>query len=174
MARFYAQICTVAFLIVVIGGWLAGDAGTVVHGQAQGNVDGMELHLSHARDIFDAVLLAAFILVGFIAGRRLGRIVMGAVGVILLALTALGFAISDTAAGSRSFLGMHITQAMNIFDLVIGVLAVLTALGTVEDEGPTSVIRPTGASGPPAARIDEAGHPRGGAAQGGRPAAPLR
>jgi len=41
MARFYAQICTVVFLIVTIGGFFVGNAVTVAHGQAVGNVDGM-------------------------------------------------------------------------------------------------------------------------------------
>ena len=96
MARFYAQICTVAFLIVTIGGFFVGNAVTVAHGQAVGNVDGMQLHLTYVRDILDLILLAAFAYVGFMANRRIGRIV----------------------------------------------LAILAALGTVEDEGPTSIIRP--------------------------------
>jgi hypothetical protein len=49
----------------------------------------------------------------------------------------------DTLSGARSFAGLHFTLAVNIFDLVVGVLAILAALGTVEDEGPASVIRPT-------------------------------
>jgi hypothetical protein len=145
MARFYAQICTVAFLIVGIGGWFVGDASHVVAGHAQGNVDGMEVHLTYARDILDVVLLLAFAYVGFAAGRRAGRMVVGALGIVLLALTGIGFAIGDTTAGTRSLGGLHFTLALNIFDLVIGVLAVLTALGTVEDEGPASIIRPEGA-----------------------------
>lgn len=142
MARFYAQVCSVAFLIVGIGGWFVGDAGRVIAHQAQGNVDGMELHLTHARDVLDVILLIAFILVGFVLGRRAGRIVMGVVGVILVGLAALGFAIGDTVAGTRSVADLHFPLAINIFDLVVGVLAILTALGTVEDEGPTGVIRP--------------------------------
>ena len=143
MARLYAQICTVAFLIVVIGGFLVGDASHVVHGQAQGNVDGMEVHLTYARDVLDVVFLAAFAYVGFVASRHLGRIVAGAAGVVLLALAVLGFVLGDTAAGTRSLAGLHFTVALNIFDLVVGGFAILAALGTVEDEGPASVIRPT-------------------------------
>jgi hypothetical protein len=146
MARFYAQICTVAFLILAIGGWFVGDASHVVHGLAQGNVDGMQLHLTYARDVLDCILLAGFVVVGFVAGRRLGRLLMGAIGIVLVTLAAIGFAMRDTNAGTRSFLGLHFTLAMNIFDLVVGVLAVLTALGTVEGEGPTGVIRPDRAS----------------------------
>ncbi|HYA00382.1 MAG TPA: hypothetical protein VEK76_08535 [Candidatus Binatia bacterium] len=147
MARFYAQICTVAFLIVVIGGFLVGDASHVVAGEAQGNVDGMQLHLTYGRDVLDVVLLAAFALVGFVTSRRIGRLVVGAAGVVLLALAIIGFAVGDTNAGSRSLIDLHFPLAINIFDLVVGVLGILAALGTVEDEGPTSVIRPAPATG---------------------------
>ena len=130
MARFYAQICTVAFLIITIGGVFVG------------NVDGMQLHLTYARDIVDLVLLAAFGYVGFMASRRIGRIVTGAAGAVLLVLAVVGFLLVDTNRGSRSILDLHFTLAINVFDLVVGALALLAALGTVEDEGPTSIIRP--------------------------------
>ncbi len=143
MARFYAQICTVVFLVVTIGGFFVGNAVQVAHGQAVGNVDGMQLHLTYARDVVDLILLAAFAYVGFLASRRIGRIVTGAAGVVLLILAVVGFLVLDTNRGSRSILDLHFTLAINIFDLVVGVLAILAALGTVEDEGPTSVIRPT-------------------------------
>jgi hypothetical protein len=143
MARFYAQICTVAFLIVTVGGFFVGNAVAVAHGHAAvGNVDGMQLHLTYARDVLDLVLLAAFAYVGFLARRRIGRIVTGAAGVVLLLLAVVGFLYVDTNQGSRSILDLHFTLAINIFDLVVGVLAILAALGTVEDEGPTSIIRP--------------------------------
>jgi hypothetical protein len=142
MARFYAQICTVVFLIVVIGGFLVGNAVKVAHGQAAGNVDGMQLHLTYARDVVDLVLLAAFAYVGFLANRRVGRIVTGVAGVVLLGLAVVGFLYVDNNRGGRSILDLHFTLAINIFDLVVGAFALLAALGTVEDEGPTSVIRP--------------------------------
>jgi hypothetical protein len=143
MARFYAQICTVVFLVVTIGWFFVGNAVQVAHGQAVGNVDGMQLHLTYARDVVDLILLAAFAYVGFLASRRIGRIVTGAAGLVLLILAVVGFLVLDTNRGSRSILDLHFTLAINIFDLVVGVLAILAALGTVEDEGPTSVIRPT-------------------------------
>jgi hypothetical protein len=76
------------------------------------------------------------------ANRRIGRIVTGVAGVVLLILAVVGFLFVDTTRGSRSFLDLHFTLAINVFDLVVGVLAILAALGTVEDEGPTSIIRP--------------------------------
>ncbi|MGA9114966.1 MAG: hypothetical protein WB802_14390 [Candidatus Dormiibacterota bacterium] len=144
MARFYSQICTAVFLVVVIGGFLVGNAThvTLPHGEAQGNVDGMQLHLTYARDVVDLVLLAAFAFVGFVAGRRVGRIVTGVAGVVLLVLAVVGFLHVDTNSGARSIAGLHFTLAINIFDVVVGAFAVLAALGTVEEEGPTSVIRP--------------------------------
>ena len=142
MARFYAQICTVVFLIVTIGGFFVGNAVQVAHGQAVGNVAGMELHLTYVRDAVDLVLLAAFAYVGFLASRRVGRIVTGSAGLLLLILAVVGFLYVDTNRGSRSILDLHFTLAINIFDLVVGVFAVLAALGTVEDEGPASIIRP--------------------------------
>jgi len=144
MARFYAQICTVAFLIVGVGGFFVGNAVQVAHGQAQGNVDGMQLHLTYVRDVLDLILLAAFVYVGFIASRRMGRIVTVVAGAVLLVLAIVGFLYTDTNRGTRPVLGLHFTLAINIFDLVIGAFAILAALGTVEDEGPTSVIRPAG------------------------------
>jgi hypothetical protein len=102
----------------------------------------MQLHLTYVRDVLDLVLLAAFAYVGFMANRRIGRIVTGAAGVVLLVLAVVGFLFVDTTRGSRSILDLHFTVAINIFDLVVGALAILAALGTVEDEGPTSIIRP--------------------------------
>jgi hypothetical protein len=99
--------------------------------------------MTYALDVLDLVLLAAFAAVGFVLGRRLGRIVTGAAGIVLLALAVLGLIMGDTLSGSRSFAGLHFTLAINIFDLVVGVLAILAALGTVEDEGPATIIRPT-------------------------------
>jgi hypothetical protein len=142
MARFYAQICTAVFLVVTIGGFFVGNAVTVTHGQAVGNVDGMQLHLTYVRDVVDLVLLAAFAYVGFLASRRIGRIVTGAAGAVLLLLAVVGFLYGDTNRGSRSILDLHFTLALNLFDLLVGAIAVLAALGTVEDEGPTSIIRP--------------------------------
>ena len=150
MARFYAQLCTLVFLVVGIGGLFLGDASHVSAGQAQGNVDGVQLHMTYGRDVLDLVLLVVFGYVGFVADRRLGRILTGALGIILLALAVLGFVVGDTDAGTRSVATLHFPVAIDIFDLVVGVLAVLAALGTIDDDGPTSIIRP--AEGRPGAR----------------------
>jgi cell division protein FtsW (lipid II flippase) len=142
MARLFAQLCTLVFLVVGVGGLFLGDASHVVNGQAQGNVGDVQLHLTYVRDVLDLILLVVFIFVGFVADRRTGRLVAGAAGIVLLALAIIGFFVGDNDAGAKSFAGMHFPTFINIFDLVVGVLAILAALGTIEDEGPTSIIRP--------------------------------
>ena len=57
---------------------------------------------------------------------------------MLVGLAALGFAIGDTAAGTRSLASLHFPLAINVFDLVVGVLAVITALGPAEEEAASS------------------------------------
>jgi hypothetical protein len=142
MARLYAQICTLVFLVVGVGGLAAGNAGPQ-YANGGGNVGSLVLHLTWARDVLDIGLLVVFAYVGFLAARRPGRILMGTAGVVLFALAVAGFVVGDDAAATRSFLGLHFTTALNILDLVVGLLAVLAALGTVEDPepAPRSVLR---------------------------------
>jgi hypothetical protein len=142
MARLYAQICALLFLLAGVGGLAAGSAGPPA-ANGGGNVGSLVLHLTWARDVLDIGLLVVFAYVGFVAPRRLGRLLVGAVGVVLLALAIAGFVIGDDAAATRGFLGLHFTTALNLLDLVVGVLAILAALGTVEEEAPAprSVLR---------------------------------
>ncbi len=69
--------------------------------------------------------------------------IVGAVGVLLLVLGVVGFVVGDDAAATKGFLGLHFTSALNVLDVVVGVLAILAALGTVEDPepAPRSVLR---------------------------------
>lgn len=142
MARLYAQICALLFLLVGVGGLAAGSAGPPAP-NGGGNVGSLVLHLTWARDVLDIGLLVVFAYVGFVAPRRLGRLLVGAVGVVLLALAVAGFVVGDDAAATRGFLGLHFTTALNLLDLVVGVIAILAALGTVEDPAPAprSVLR---------------------------------
>ena len=142
MARLYAQVCALVFLVVGIGGLAAGSAGPqYVHGG--GNVGSLTLHLTWARDVLDIIVLGVFVYVGFIAERRPGRVITGALGAVLLALAIVGFVLGDDAQATRSYLGLHFTTALNLLDLVVGLLAILAALGTVEDPEPPprSVLR---------------------------------
>ncbi|MGI8847973.1 MAG: hypothetical protein ACR2GX_06900 [Candidatus Dormibacteria bacterium] len=141
MARFYAQLCTLLFVALAVGGVFLGDASHVVNGQANGNLGSIQLHLTYVRDALDVVLVAALIWIGFLAPRHAGRWAMGAVGAFLLILGIAGFVVGDTDAGGRAIAGLHFPTAMNILDTVVGVLGLLAALGTVEDELPASIIR---------------------------------
>ena len=142
MARLYAQLCAVVFLVVGVGGLAAGNAGPPAP-NGGGNIGNLVLHLTWARDAFDIALLGLFVFAGFVASRRVGRLLVGAVGVLLLALAVVGFLVGDDAAATKVYAGLHFTTALNILDLVVGVLGVLAALGTVEDPepAPRSVLR---------------------------------
>jgi len=142
MARLFAQVCALVFLVVGVGGLAAGSAGPPA-ANGGGNIGSLVLHLTWARDVLDIGLLAVFAYVGFVASRRLGRLLVGAVGIVLLTLAIAGFVVGDDAAATRGFLGLHFTTALNLLDLVVGALAILSALGTVEDPepAPRSVLR---------------------------------
>jgi hypothetical protein len=142
MARLYAQLCALLFLLVGVGGLAAGSAGPPA-ANGGGNLGGLVLHLTWSRDVLDIALLIVFAYVGFVAPRRTGRLLVGAVGIVLLVLAIVGFVVGDDPAATKGFLGLHFTTALNLLDLVVGVLAILAALGTVEDPepAPRSVLR---------------------------------
>jgi hypothetical protein len=142
MARLYAQVCALVFLLVGVGGLAAGSAGPPAP-NGGGNIGSLVLHLTWARDVLDIGLLIVVAYAGFVASRRLGRLLVGAVGIVLLALAIVGFVVGDDAAATRGFLGLHFTTALNLLDLVVGVFAILAALGTLEDPepAPRSVLR---------------------------------
>ena len=138
-ARSYAQLAAVIFAIVGIGGFITGDAGTVVSGQASGNFDGVALHFTYLRDVIDLAIAAALGYAGFVAAESVTVRVVLVVGSVLLLLAAVGFIVGDTASGSRSVLSLHFPIAINIFDLVAGTLAVLCGLGDTEEPGRVNV-----------------------------------
>jgi hypothetical protein len=142
MARLYAQVCALVFLVVGLGGLAAGSAGPPAP-NGGGNVGSLILHLTWARDAVDIGLLLLFGYVGFIAPLRQGRLLVGAIGVALFALAIVGFLVGDDAAATKGFLGLHFTTGLNILDLVVGLLAILAAIGTVEgpEPAPRSVLR---------------------------------
>jgi hypothetical protein len=142
MARLYAQICAFVFLLIGVGGLAAGNAGPH-YVSGGGNIGSLILHLTWARDVLDIALFVLFAYVGFVAPRRQGRLLTGAAGVLLLVLAIVGFLAGDDAHATKSILGLHFTTALNTLDLVVGLLAILAALGTVEDPepAPRSVLR---------------------------------
>jgi hypothetical protein len=129
MARLYAQFGAVLFLAVGLGGLLTGDAGTLVHHQPQGNFGPMALHLTYVRDVLDLVIGGVLAFAGVRAEERIAEEIVLTVGVVLLLLALVGFANPDNVAGTRSVVGVHFTEVMNIFDLVTGAIGVLCGLG---------------------------------------------
>jgi hypothetical protein len=129
MARLYAQFGAVLFLAVGLGGLLTGDAGTLVHHQPQGNFGPMALHLTYVRDVLDLVIGGVLAFAGFRAEERIAEEIVLTVGVVLLLLALIGFANPDNVAGTRSVVGVHFTEVMNIFDLITGAIGVLCGLG---------------------------------------------
>ena len=127
MARFFAQLLSPVFLVLGVGGLFLGDAGT----PGKGELGSLDLDLTWARDILDLALLVLLVLVGFVLARHAGRLLIAAVGVVLLALGVAGF-----AAGEGGFLGLQCSLAMNVFDATAGALSLLAAAGTVEEPEP--------------------------------------
>lgn len=128
MDRNYAQLASGVFAIVGIGGFFTGDASHVVHGHASGNFDGVALHLTYGRDVLDLIIGAAFAYAGFLAPQPLARTITLAVSAFLVALAVVGFIVGDTDSGARSIASLHFPVAIDILDLVAGVLGVLVAL----------------------------------------------
>ena len=135
MARLYAQLFTLVFLVIGVVGLFLGDASHVSGGQAGGNLGSVTLHLTWFRDAIDLGIAVLFAWVGFVAPRRAGRIAVGAVGVLLLVLAIAGFIIGDDDLATKGHLDLNFPLVINVVDLVAGGLAVLCALGTLE-EGP--------------------------------------
>ena len=129
MARLYAQFGAVVFLAVGLGGMLSGDAGTLVHHQPQGSVGPMALHLTYVRDVLDLVIGGVLAFAGTRAQERIAGEIVLTIGVVLLLLALIGFANPDSAAATRSIVGVHFTLPMNILDAVAGALGVLCGLG---------------------------------------------
>jgi hypothetical protein len=134
MARLYAQLMTVLFVVVGFGGLFLGDAGHISSGHAGGNLGDVTLHLTWARDALDIALLVVFAYVGFMADRHTGRLLVLAAGALLLLLGIAGFVIGDDDLASKGAAGMNFPVVVNVFDLAVGALAVLCGLGTLEDE----------------------------------------
>lgn len=136
MARFFAQVLTPVFLVLTVVGvivTLIGDASRVTDGHAGGNISNLVLHLTWVRDLLDAALLLVCVWVGFVASRRNGRLAMIVLGAVLIALAVVGFVTGDDDLASKGFAGMHYPAAVNVFDLIAGLLALLSGLGTIEE-----------------------------------------
>jgi hypothetical protein len=122
MARLYAQLFSLVFLVVGVGGLLV----TGLHG---GELGSLGVHLTWLRDATDCAVLAVLVAVGFVLDRRPGRILTGVVGLLLLVRGIAGFIV-----GTRTVAELDFSVAVDVLDVVAGLLGVLAALGTIEDE----------------------------------------
>ena len=134
MARTYAQVAAIVFLIAGLGGFLTGDASHVAHGEATGNFDGVALHLTYGRDIVNLAIAAAFAYAGWLSRPDRAWLPTLAAGAVLLLLAVVGFIHADDAAGTQAIASLHFPLAINILDLITGVLAILCSLSSLAEE----------------------------------------
>jgi hypothetical protein len=127
MARFFAQLLTPVFLFLGVGGLFLGDAST----PGKGELGGLDVDLTWARDALDLGVLVVLALIGFGLSRHLGRWLMAGLGLVLLAAGVIGF-----VRGEAGLLGLRGSLAMNLFDVAAGALALLAAAGTIEEPEP--------------------------------------
>src|SRR5437588_4413861 len=132
MARLYAQLFTLVFAVVGLGGLALGDAGHT----GGGNLGGLTLHLTWARDILDIAVAAALALVGFTfrVPRQPAAILVLLVGALLTVLAVSGFIVGDDTLASKGFAGLHIPAAINVLDLLSGVLGLFSGVVTLADQ----------------------------------------
>jgi len=134
MARIYAQFAALVFLIVGAGGFLTGDAGHIVDHHASGNFDGVALHLTYLRNVLDLALAGAFAYAGWFADDSRGRTAVLTASALLLLLAVIGFIHADDVTGTQAIATLHFPLAINVFDLIAGVLGILCALGEYAEE----------------------------------------
>jgi len=134
MARTYAQAAAVVFLITGLGGLLTGDASHIVRGQATGNFDGVALHLTWGRDIINLAFAAAFAYAGWLSRADRAWLPVLIAGAVLLFFAIIGFAHADDPAGTRAIASLHFPLAINVFDLITGMLAILCAFGSLAED----------------------------------------
>lgn len=123
MARTYAQLFTVVFAVVGLGGLLLAHGG--------GNLGGLTLDLTWGRDLLDLVVGAVLALLGFTfrVPRQAAATLVVLVGGLLTILAVAGF-----ATGDSGFAGLHFAAAANVFDLLAGLLGVLSGVVTLADQ----------------------------------------
>ena len=134
MARLYAQLFTLVFIVVTLGGLALGDAGHVSGGHAGGNLGGLTLHMTWGRDLLDGVVLVLLAAAGFVVSRNLGAVLVVAVAAVLTALGVYGFVIGDDAMATRGVADLHFPAAIDVFDLLAGLLGLLSGGVTLADQ----------------------------------------
>lgn len=126
MARLYGQLFSLIFLVVGVGGLML----TGLYG---GELGSLGVRLTWLRDAVNCGLAVVMVAVGFVLGRRAGRVAVAAAGVLLV-----GRGVAGLVVGTRTVAGLDFSVSVAVFDLVSGILAILCALGTIEDEAETA------------------------------------
>ena len=134
MARFWAQLFTPVFFVVAAGGILLTLVDKGSPGKAGGNLGNLTLHLTGSRDLLNVAIFLACVWIGFMASKRAGKLATIGLGAVLIAFGIAGFLVGDDDLATKGFLGMHFPVSVNVFDLVAGLLALLSGLGTIVDE----------------------------------------
>jgi len=132
MARLYAQLFTLVFAVVGLGGLALGDAGHT----GGGNLGGLTLHLTWARDILDIAIALVLALVGFTfrIPRHPAAILVVLIGALLFVLAVSGFIVGDDVLATKGFAGLHFPTAVNVLDLLTGVLGLFSGGVTLADQ----------------------------------------
>jgi hypothetical protein len=132
MARLYAQLFTLVFAVVGLGGLALGDAGHT----GGGNLGGLTLHLTWARDILDIVIAVVLGVVGFTfrVPRQAASILVVLIGAVLTVLAVSGFIVGDDAMATKGFADLHFPAAINVLDLLSGVLGLLSGGVALADQ----------------------------------------
>jgi hypothetical protein len=132
MARLYAQLFTLVFAVAGLGGLALGDAGHT----GGGNLGGLTLHLTWARDILDIAIALVLALVGFTfrIPRHPAAILVVLIGALLFVLAVSGFIVGDDALATKGFAGLHFPTAVNVLDLLSGVLGLASGGVTLADQ----------------------------------------
>jgi hypothetical protein len=132
VARLYAQLFTLVFAVAGLGGLVLGDAGHT----GGGNLGGLTLHLTWARDILDIAIALVLALVGFTfrVPRHPAAILVVLIGALLFVLAISGFIVGDDALGTKGFAGLHFPTAVNVLDLLSGVLGLVSGGVTLADQ----------------------------------------
>ena len=132
MARLYAQLFTVVFLVVGLGGLVLGDAGHT----GGGNLGALTLHLTWARDILDIAIGVLLALVGFTfrIPREPAALIVALIGAVLTGLAISGFVVGDDTLATKGFADMHFPTAINVLDLLTGLLGLASGMVTLADQ----------------------------------------
>jgi ABC-type nickel/cobalt efflux system permease component RcnA len=100
------------------------------------------------------MIAAVLAVLGFTlrVSRQLVGVLVVALGALLTVLAVAGFVVGDDSLATRGFAGLHFPTAINVLDLVCGLLALVSGLVTLADQPEQPTPRENPLTGPTAAR----------------------